>query len=217
MIHPIQAKSILTKRLKIDSWFMTHYGMNLYRGCLHNCSYCDGRAESYYVEGEFGHDVSVKTNAIELLSKELDPSRRRKPLPKSFIMLGGGVCDAYQPVEKEYQLARKTLELILKYGYPVHILTKSTLVERDIDLLLKIHRQSRAIVSFSFSSVDDDISRIFEPGVPSPSARLATIRTFKQHGLYCGMFLMPVLPWITDTPAVLEHTIKKAREAGIIE
>lgn len=91
MITEICAKSILRKHEKIESWFMTHYGMNLYRGCIHNCVYCDGRYEKYYVEGEFGRDVAVKINAIELLAKELDPARKRKPMPKSFMMLGGGV------------------------------------------------------------------------------------------------------------------------------
>ena len=215
MIKEIQAKSVLTKHSKIESWFMTHYGMNLYRGCTHNCVYCDGRAESYNVEGEFGKDVFVKINALELLSHELNPERKRKLMPGSFIMLGGGVCDAYQPVEKQYKLARGALELILKYNHPVHILTKSTLVERDIDILQKIHKQRRVIVSFSFSSADERISRIFEPGVPGPEERLETIKKMKQQGFYCGMFLMPVIPFITDIPGVLEETVRKAKNAGI--
>ena len=82
-ISEVEAKSILRKHKRIDSWFISHYGMNLYRGCLHNCAYCDGRAEKYYVEGEFGKDVVVKTNALEVLNRELDPKRKRIPL-KSF-------------------------------------------------------------------------------------------------------------------------------------
>lgn len=72
-ISEIKAKSILRKHKKIDSWFTSHYGMNLYRGCIHNCVYCDGRSEGYYVDGEFGKDVTVKVNAIEVLNRELDP------------------------------------------------------------------------------------------------------------------------------------------------
>ena len=215
MIQEIQAKSILRQQKKIDSWFLSYYGMNLYRGCIHNCVYCDGRAEKYQVEGEFGKDISVKTNAIELLDKELDPNRKRKSMPKGFVILGGGVCDAYQPIENKYKLSRQTLELIYKYKHPVHILTKSTLIERDIDLLKKINEQNKAIVSFSFSSADDKISRIFEPGVQSPTERLATINKMKKAGISCGMFLMPVIPFITDTPKMIEQTLKKGKEAGI--
>jgi len=72
-ISEIKAKSILLKHKKIDSWFISHYGMNLYRGCIHNCVYCDGRSEGYYVGGEFGKDVTVKVNAIEVLNRGLDP------------------------------------------------------------------------------------------------------------------------------------------------
>ena len=215
MVEEIHAKSILIKRKRIDSWFMTHYGMNLYRGCRHNCVYCDGRAETYQVQGDFGSDIVVKTNAIDILKRELDPARRRKSLPRSFMMIGGGVCDAYQPAEIDYQLTRNTLELIHTHGYPVHILTKSTLVERDMDLLEMINRKSRAVVSFSFSSTDHDISSIFEPGVPSPSERLAAIRKLKDSGIYCGMFLMPVIPFITDTRDLIQESVQRGREAGI--
>ncbi|MFC1998241.1 hypothetical protein ACFLVR_01185 [Chloroflexota bacterium] len=79
MIREVEAKSILRKHKRIDSWFISCYGMNLYRGCAHNCVYCDGRAETYQVDGEFGTDVSVKTNAIDILRRELDPKRKRKP------------------------------------------------------------------------------------------------------------------------------------------
>ncbi|MCP3933586.1 MAG: radical SAM protein [Bacteroidetes bacterium] len=215
MIKENTAKSILRRQKKIDSWFLTYYGINLYRGCTHNCVYCDGRTEKYQVSGEFGRDVMVKVNALELLDKELDPSRRRKPMPKGFMILCGGVSDAYQPLEAKYKLARQTLELIHKYKYPVHILTKSTLVERDLDLLQKIDRQNKALVCFSFSSVDDEISRIFEPGVPVPSERLATIKKLKNAGISCGMFLMPVIPFITDTPEMIEQDIIKGKEAGV--
>lgn len=214
-IREIEAKSILRKHRKIDSWFISHYGMNLYRGCAHNCVYCDGRSEGYYVDGEFGKDVTVKVNAVEVLRRELDPKRKRVPLKRSFIMVGGGVGDSYQPIEKKYQLTQKTLQLICEYNFPVHILTKSTLIKRDIDILKRINEQSRAIVSFSFSSVDDRISTIFEPGVPPPDERLKTLSFFKNEGIACGMFLLPVIPFITDTSELMEEAIRKAREAGV--
>jgi len=214
-IREVEAKSILRKYKKIDSWFISRYGMNLYRGCTHNCVYCNGRAEGYYVDGEFGENVTVKINAIEILRRELDPKRKRIPFKRSFIMIGGGVGDSYQPIEEKYQLSRKVLELMDEYNFPVHILTKSTLIKRDIDILKKINTKNRAIVSFSFSSVDDEISAIFEPGVPSPSERLKTLTFFKNEGIACGMFLLPVIPFMTDTPKLMEKTIRKASEVGL--
>ncbi len=128
-VKEIEAKTILRKHKKIDSWFVSRYGMNLYRGCMHNCSYCDGRAEGYYVEGEFGSDVSVKINALEVLRRELDPKRKRTPLKPGYILVGGGVGDSYQPMEEKYEFTRKTLSLLYEKKLPVHVLTKSTLVK----------------------------------------------------------------------------------------
>ncbi len=214
-IKEIEAKSILRKHKKIDSWFISHYGLNLYRGCTHNCVYCDGRSERYYVDGEFGEDVSVKVNALEVLRRELDPKRKRVPFKRSFIILGGGVGDSYQPIEKRYQLSRKALQLIYEYNFPVHVLTKSTLIKRDIDILKKINDQSRVVVSYSFSSVDEKLSAIVEPGVPSPDERLETLALLKNEGIACGMFLLPVIPFITDKPELMEETIRRASQVGI--
>ena len=214
-ITDIEAKSVLRRHRKIDSWFVSHYGMNLYRGCFHHCIYCDGRAEGYYVSGEFGEDVAVKVNAIEVLRRELDPKRRRKPLSRSYIMLGGGVGDSYQPIEKKYQLTRRALQLVHESGFPVHVLTKSTLVTRDADILKRINEQSRAIVSFSFSSTDDRTSAMVEPRVPSPSERLEALRFFKGEGIACGMYLLPVIPRVTDTREFLEDAVMKASAAGV--
>ena len=128
-IREIEAKSILRKYKKIDSWFISRYGMNLYRGCIHNCIYCDGRSEGYYVDGEFGEDVTVKINAIEILRQELDPKRKRTPFKRSFMIIGGGVGDSYQPIEEKYQLSRRALELVDEYNFSVHVLNKSTLIK----------------------------------------------------------------------------------------
>ncbi|MEE8398360.1 MAG: radical SAM protein [Desulfobacterales bacterium] len=213
-ISEIEAKSILRKHKRIDPWFISRYGMNLYRGCHHNCTYCDGRSEDYYVEGDFGRDVGVKVNAPEILRRELDPKRKRIPLKRSFVLMGGGVGDSYQPVENDYELSKQILRVIHEYHFPVHVLTKSILVKRDVDILKKINRETRAIVSFSFSSVDEKISAIFEPGVPSPAERLEAMAFFKNEGIACGMFLMPVIPFITDMPALIESAVKMAKEVG---
>ncbi|OGS22017.1 MAG: hypothetical protein A2252_05930 [Elusimicrobia bacterium RIFOXYA2_FULL_39_19] len=213
-INEITVKSLLRKHKKIDSWFITHQSMNLYRGCSHRCVYCDGQAEGYYVTEKFGEEVAVKINAPEILKKELDPHRKRTPIKKSYLNLGGGVSDSYQTLEEKYELCRKVLGVACDFGMPVSILTKSVLVKRDLDLIKQIHQQSGAIVSFSFSSMDDDLTSIFEPGASAASQRLEAIKYFKQNGIPSGIFLMPVIPFITDSPALLEKAARKAREAG---
>jgi len=214
-LREVRAKSLLRKGPRVDSWFLAGCGMNLYRGCVHDCAYCDGRAEKYAVEGEFGREVAVKLNAPELLRRELDPPRRRGPQPSGYILLGGGVGDSYQPAEERYRLARAALGVLLELGRPVHVLTKSTLVERDLDLLLAIHARARVIVSMSFSCVDDGLADRFEPGVPAPSERLRLLERCRRAGLPTGMFLMPVLPFLTDTEEALGRTIRGAAEAGV--
>jgi len=215
VIKEINAKSLLRKHKRVDSWFVARYGMNLYRGCVHNCAYCDGRAEGYYVDGEFGNDIEVKINAPELLNKELDPTRKRNPMKKGFIMIGGGVGDSYCAVDKKYELSRKVLSIVSQYDFPVHVLTKSTLVKRDVDILQEINKKTKAFVSFSFSGVDDEICKIMEPGVPSATERLETISYLKKEGFTVGAFLMPVIPFITDLPDQLENSIRKLKEAGV--
>ncbi|PNX48273.1 MAG: hypothetical protein BV457_04095 [Thermoplasmata archaeon M9B1D] len=214
-VKEIKAKTILRKHKKIDSWFLSRYGMNIYRGCIHNCAYCDGRSEKYNVSGDFGCEVQVKINAIEVLRRELDAEKKKMAAEKEFIMLGGGVGDSYQPIEEKYRFSRKALELLYEKDFPVSILTKSTLIERDLDVIKKINEKNKAIVSFSFSSACDKISSIFEPGVPSPSERLKTLKLFKKSGIPTGIFLMPVIPFITDKPEILNDTIDKAKKADV--
>lgn len=212
IIKEIQSKSLLRKYKKIDSWFISRYGMNPYRGCLHNCAYCDGRAEKYQVEGEFGKEISVKTNAVQLLEKELSPKGKRIPLKKAFVLPGGGVGDLYQAVEKEYEIGRKILQIIFKYNFPLHILTKSVLVERDLSLIKKINDKSGALVSSSFSSVDRKLSSIVEPGVPEPERRLEMLKSFKQNGIGAGMFLLPVIPFLSDSGKMIDKAFAAAKE-----
>ncbi|MCP4711511.1 MAG: radical SAM protein, partial [Planctomycetes bacterium] len=204
----------MRRHKRIDSWFVSRYGLNQYRGCTHNCAYCDGRAEGYYVEGEFGRDISIKTNSADLLRRELDPARKRKPLPRGFIMLGGGVGDSYQPVETKYRLTRGLLQVVREFDWPVHILTKSVMVERDLDLLTDINHQSRALVSFSLSTIDDKLAAHFEPGVPSPTERLATLKRLHAAGISGGVFLMPVIPFVSDLQEQITEAVAAIKTAG---
>ena len=215
----IQSKTLLRKHKTIDSWFISRFGLNAYRGCLHNCAYCDGRAEKYRVAwrfnyGEFGKEISIKLNATEILERELDPSRKRIPLRKGFIMIGSGVGDAYQQVEKQYRLTRKLLQTIKKYNFPLHILTKSDTVLDDLDILREINHQTKAMVSFSFSSVNEKNSVLFEPGAAAPAKRLQAIDILRNNGISSGAYLMPVIPYITDNLENIEESFKQIKNAG---
>jgi DNA repair photolyase len=214
-IREIDAKSILIKHKRLDSWFVSQYGMNLYRGCHHNCAYCDGRTEKYRFDGEFSKNLVVKKNAVSLLAKELNPKNKRKPFNGGFFLLGGGVSDSYQPIEKKYQLSKGALELCLQYNHPVHILTKSTLVLRDLDLLKAINKTSKVIVSFSFSSMDAQLSAIMEAGAPSPNERIAALKKLKENGISTGIFLMPVLPFLSDYPEKMAAVFSAAQLNGV--
>lgn len=217
-LSEVQARSILRKQKRVDSWFLSSYGMNLYRGCAHDCAYCDGRAERYQVEGDFGQQVAVKVNAPEVLARELDPRRRRKPFAPGYVFLGGGVSDAYQPAEANHKVTRRALELLAQSAHPfgVHVLTKSTLVLRDADLLAAVNARvrARAIVSFSLSTADDALSAAFEPGAAPPSERLAALRAFKSRGLACGVYLLPVIPLVTDSKEAIAQSVDAAAAAG---
>ena len=176
--HIQPARSILRGHDFTDAWFVARFGMNLYRGCQHGCAYCDGRAERYRVQGEFDRDIVVKSNALSLLEREL--SRLAEP---GFVFLGGGVSDAWQPAEAEHRLARGALELLHARGFPVHVLTKSALVERDLDLLAAIHQRSRAILSFSIQTTDDTVRQRYEPGAAPIALRWRLLRRAKAMGL----------------------------------
>lgn len=213
-VEELTAKSLLRVLQKIDSWFLSRAGMNFYRGCAHDCVYCDGRAEKYNVSGEFASDIGVKTNAIALLEAELAKMAMRG-IEDGFFVIGGGVGDAYQPSEKEYEFARKALTIFHARSLPVHVLTKSTLVFRDIDILCDINAKKRALVSASFSSIDDAVSAHFEPGVPPPSKRLAMLAEVKKRGLSAGLYLMPLIPAITDSQEMIDAVFARAKDIGV--
>jgi DNA repair photolyase len=204
-----QAKSLTRIRGVVDPWFLGRYGMNLYRGCEHGCVYCDGRAERYFVAGMFERDIVVKGNAVELLDREL--ARRKEP---GFVLLGGGVCDAYQPAERRFRLARGVLEVTLRHGLPLLVLTKSSLVERDFDLLEQIHEKSRVIVAMSVQGLEEEVRLRFEPGASPIARRFETLRLAKARGFGVGVMAMPVLPGISDQSEAIDSLLRSAAEVG---
>jgi DNA repair photolyase len=205
----VEAKSIVRAGGGADPWFLGRFGTNLFRGCEHGCLYCDGRAERYRVDGDFARDIQVKVNALELIEQEL--SRAREP---GFVLVGGGVCDAWQPAEERYRLARGVLELALKMRFPVHVLTKSALVERDLDLLERINQERRAILSFSITSVDERLREEFEPGAAPFAERFRILERARERGIATGVMAMPLLPGLSDQPDHVLALVARAASAG---
>jgi DNA repair photolyase len=201
----IQAKSILMTIRQPDDVFGLNYNMNLYRGCQHQCIYCDSRSECYQIENF--QDILVKSNALELLGREL-PRKRKKG-----VIGTGSMNDPYMPLEKQYNLTRGALTLIATHGFGAHIITKSDLVLRDVDVLQAICSQP-ARVCLSVSTADDELARKIEPGAPLPSARFQAIRELSRHGITAGVCMMPVLPFLEDTPDNLRAIIERAEGSG---
>jgi DNA repair photolyase len=203
----IQAKTILATIQHPDGLFGMKYNMNLYRGCQHQCIYCDSRSQCYEIEN-FNHDVLVKVNALELLEKEL-PRKRLEG-----VIGTGSMNDPYMPLERRYDLTGRALEIIARYRFGVHITTKSDLVVRDADRLAAIHRQAQARVAFSISTADDDLSGKVEPGAPPSSARFGAMRALAVRGLQVGICMMPILPFLEDTIENITAIVELAVENG---
>jgi DNA repair photolyase len=207
MIKEIRAKTLLARVKGSDDWFGLYYNMNLYRGCQHQCIYCDSRSECYQIE-DFEHDVLVKANAIELLRHELAGKRVVGTIGT------GSMNDPYMPLEKDIRLTRRALEVIAASGFPVHAITKSDLVLRDLDLLEEISRKAYAAVTFTITTSDDALSRRLEPGAPVSSRRLAALQILSRGGLLTGITLMPVLPFIEDSEENIRQIVTLAAGNG---
>lgn len=202
----IPAKTIITKSKAPDYWFGLDYNMNIYKGCSHGCIYCDSRSECYRVK-DFG-TVKPKENALLIIEKELKAKRMKG------VVGTGAMTDPYNPLEKKLQLSRDALQLIKKYGFGVGITTKSDLVIRDIDVLTEIKKENDVIVNMTVTAADDDLSKKIEPHVATSGERFAAIKKLSEAGIFAGILLMPVLPFIEDNKENIGGIIRKAKEAG---
>lgn len=187
-------------------FFPRSYNMNLYRGCSHGCVYCDARSACYRLDAP--GEVRAKADALTLLREEL--RRRRQP----GIVGLGGMSDGYNPEEARHQLTRGALALLAQYGFGIGITTKSPLVARDIDRLTAIRRHAPAHVTFSITTADDALARRTEPGVAVSSARLNAMRRLADAGILTGMWINPVLPFLTDGEDNFRALLAAAKESG---
>jgi len=234
IVEKTQAKTLVRKS-KIDDWWWSEASLNPYQGCFHNCVYCDGKAESYFIHEDFGTRIKAKVNAPSLLEKFLDKegfiatNRKKAPTlmeyfpnyklnisqPSKYIFaVGGGVTDVYQPAEREVKLTRRLLSIFLDYNIPVQLLTKNVNVLRDLDLLIQIKELSYANVGFSITLVDEKTQKIFEPRASSTEARFEALRKIREAGIHGGVIFMPILPLIGDTIDNMREMFYWAKEVG---
>lgn len=197
-MHFVQAKGILSPK----------NGMNVYRGCVHGCIYCDSRSSCYQMDHLF-EDVAVKINAPELLEAALSKKRKR------FVIFTGSMSDPYNPYEKELKVTRRCLEVIEKYGFGVSPLTKSDLILRDMELLQRIHRKARCVVQMTLTTCDEDLCRRIEPHVCTTARRVEVLKAFHQAGIPTAVWIDPLLPFLNDTVENMQGLLDYCIEAGV--
>lgn len=201
----VPAKTIVTKT-KDSRWFGIDYNMNIYRGCSHGCIYCDSRSDCYRID-QFD-TVKAKEDALRIIRDDL----RRKV--RTGVVGTGAMSDPYNPFEKELMLTRHALELIDAFGFGVAIATKSALMTRDMDLLESIKDHSPVLCKVTITTADDGMAKKVEPRVSLPSERFAMIEQLSSRGIFSGILLMPVLPFLEDTDENILAIVRRAHETG---
>jgi DNA repair photolyase len=210
--YEIQAKSIVSQVPESSRMAFT-WTINPYRGCQHACTYCFARKSHTYLDLDSGEDfnskVVVKTNAPELLRKKLaSPGWRGE-----HIAMGTNV-DCYQRAEGRYRLMRGIIGALRDAANPFSILTKGTLILRDLDLLGEAAEVTDVGLNVSAGFTDHSLWRAVEPGTPAPERRLEVCATLGDNGLPCGVLMGPVIPFLSDSPNQLDATVRRIAEAG---
>ena len=202
----VSAKTIVNKNSSPYAWFGIDYSMNIYRGCSHGCIYCDSRSACF--QNPDFNTIKAKENALQLIRDDL----RRKV--KTGVVGNGAMSDPYNPLEERLQLTRNSLELINAFGFGASLTTKSALATRDIDILKDIQTHSPVIVKMSITVADDELSKLLEPNVATTSQRFEALGRLAGEGIFCGVLIMPMLPFITDDTENLVKLLRLIKEAG---
>ena len=232
IVESIKAKSLI----RTSGQSPAHVHLNPYQGCYHDCRYCDGKSERYYLHDDFTQRVIAKINAPHLLEKYLSrkgffpynrdttstmvdyiPSIKNGDSlnlpPKFLISMFGNICDVYQPAESKLQITRQLLNIAYEYGFPIRLLTKSKMVLRDIDLLRDIHRDSFSRVAFTVTLANEKDQQIIEPNASTSQERFEALRLLRKEGISAGIYITPVIPFIGDTDENLHSIFQSAKEA----
>lgn len=197
-MHFVEAKSLLSR----------YNGMNLYRGCVHGCIYCDSRSVCYQFTHRF-EDIEVKQNAPELLENVLRKRRKR------HMIATGSMSDPYQPCERELELTRRCLELIDRYGFGASVITKSDLVLRDLALFDSINRRTKSVLQMTLTVADDALSRVLEPNVCTTTRRYEVLKAFQRQEIPTVVWMTPILPFLTDSENNLRRILEYCFDADV--
>ncbi len=208
----VEARRVINEVPKASS-MPFRWTINAYRGCSHACTYCFARPTHEYLGMNAGDDfdrrIVVKVNAVERVRAELAPSR----WTGDHIAMGTNT-DPYQRCEGKYRLTQGIVGELAAAGNPFSVLTKSTLILRDLDLLADAARRTQVRANFSIGTLDDGVWRATEPGTPHPLRRVEAVARLNDAGIPCGVLVAPVLPGLSDGPDQLEAVVKACVEAG---
>lgn len=189
-----------------------HWSLNPYRGCAHDCVYCYARATHAYLDlhpEDFARVLFVKTNLPERLSEEL-----RRPSWRRERVAVGTATDPYQPIEGRFRITRRCLEVFARARSPISLVTKGTMVLRDLDVLQDLTASAGATVCVSVPTIDREIWRRTEPGTPPPAQRLRVLERLVSGGIHAGVLLAPLLPGLSASPEQIEKTVRAAADHG---
>lgn len=210
--HEVLCKSALN-RVPEGSAMPFRWTVNPSRGCTHQCKYCYARPTHEYLDfsagADFDREIVVKTNIVPVLRKEL----RRRSWRREHVALGTNT-DPYQRAEGRYRLMPGIISALAESRTPFSVLTKGTLLRRDLPLLSAVARHVDVAIGVSLAVLDDDLQRSLEPGTPAPRARLGLIRAVREAGFSCGVMVAPVVPYLTDSAEHLDGLLAAIADAG---
>lgn len=197
-MHFVKVKGILSSK----------NGMNLFRGCTHGCIYCDSRSKCYQMNHSF-EDIEVKENSIELLEDRLKRKRKK-------CMIGmGSMTDPYINEELKLNYTRQAIEIINKYGFGLTLITKSSNIIRDLDLLKEIDSKTKCVVQMTLTTYDERLCRIIEPNVSTTKERVETLIKLREAGIPTVVWMTPILPYINDTKENIIGILNYCKEAKV--
>ncbi len=201
-------------RVPKESRVPFRWTVNPYRGCTHSCHYCFARAFHTYLDMDVGDDFSskivVKTNVVEVLRREL-----ASPRWQGETIAMGTATDPYQHCEGRYKLTRGILGVLCDFENPLSMLTKSTMIVRDLDLFRRLNALADVTVSMSVGTLDESVRRVVEPGTPPGRKRLEILKRFADAGIRTGVLVAPILPGLTDDEERLDEVVAACAEAGV--
>ncbi|MGP9529481.1 Rv2578c family radical SAM protein [Glutamicibacter sp. AOP5-A2-18] len=213
VFHEVESKSALTK-VPETSRMPFRWTINPYRGCTMGCRYCFARSTHEYLGlnsgPDFDQQIIVKTNIVQALDQEL----RRKPTWKRELVALGSNTDPYQRAEGRYQLMPGIIQTLAAHDTPFSILTKGSLIRRDIPLLKAARERVDISISMSIAIFDESLRELMEPGAPKAEARLETVRLLTNAGFDVTVFLMPIIPFLSDSAEHLERAMELIASSG---